>query len=87
MKHRLWLSIVVIAAALLAPWWVSIPLAFIVSLVIYRYYELLAVGIIIDSLYNTNRMYFEWPPTATIICIVLFLISIHLKQLLIFTRQ
>ncbi len=86
MQYRILISTLVILSAFVTPWWIAVPLACLVSLVIYRYYELIVVGIIIDALYHPTPNFFSWPLSTTAICLCAFIASIYIKRMLFISK-
>jgi len=72
-----------VLAAIAAPWWLVAVLASIAAFYFRRWAELVAIGIILDSLYNGPAGWFGgFPYTMTLVAIVTLLVIEYLKTFL-----
>lgn len=89
MLSRVLFGIILVISAFVFQWWISVGLSIIGLLYFKRLYEVIAVGIILDSLYGKNFDIpfiesFDFP--ITIILMILLFVSIKMKNNLLITR-
>jgi hypothetical protein len=85
---RIIIDIIIFIAALTLPWWTSILLALFFLFYFSSFYEILAVGFILDCLYAQPQSWlFHFNFALTLLCIIVFLISIPLKRSLSFYKS
>lgn len=78
MTERLIVNILLLFSILYLPWWLSLAVAVGASFWFFRYYELIAVGLLIDLLYGQGATYF-FPFIVTTGTIVLYITIAFLK--------
>jgi hypothetical protein len=85
---RIFIDIILIFLAFLAPWWLAFTIGIILLFVFRTYGELIIIGLIIDTFYNApvDRFY-HIQFLLTLSAIFLVIISIHLKARLRFFNQ
>ncbi len=54
MVKRIIFNFVLLAAIFYTPWWIATPLAFCGAFLFNPYYEVIALGVVIDLLYGTS---------------------------------
>jgi len=84
MVLRIFFGIALILSAFVLPWWISFSLSIIGLLYFKKLYEIIAVGIILDSLYGTVFNIFGFTFFFTLVLLVAFyVINSFKKNLLI----
>ncbi|HRY31128.1 MAG TPA: hypothetical protein P5328_01950 [Candidatus Paceibacterota bacterium] len=88
MKTNIWwrvsYSLFIILCAFVAPWWISVVFSILGLLYFEKLYEVMVVGIVLDSLYGFNVEIFSFGFIFTLFLIIVFyLISNLRKNLLI----
>jgi len=73
-------DIILILIVFLLPWWVSTILALALFFYFEKYYELIVVAFIFDSLYGTASIYPFIPYLLTIISILITLVLLKFKK-------
>jgi len=58
MSKRIILNLILLASVLFAPWWISVFFALILTLYFNNFYEIMAFGFVMDSLYGSGQLYF-----------------------------
>lgn len=89
MLSRILFGIIIVASAFVFQWWIGVLLSVFGLFYFSNLYEVIAVGIIIDSLYGVGPAWlsflnFDFP--FTILMIVLLLLTTKLKQQLLITK-
>ena len=85
MIMRIIFGVIIILAAFLTPWWVSLILALFGLFYFDKLYEVVFVGLIIDSLYGSSSFFFDIPYPLTITMLVVFYLAEKFKkQLMIY---
>lgn len=79
---RIFVDIVILIGIFLFPAWIFIILSLIGVFYFHRYYEILFVGLMVDSLYNSHILFSGFFYTIT--SILIFLISFEIKKRLKF---
>ncbi|MSR73039.1 hypothetical protein EXS61_00300 [Candidatus Parcubacteria bacterium] len=79
---RIFVDIVILIGIFLFPAWIFIILSLIGVFYFHRYYEILLVGLMVDSLYNSHILFSGFFYTIT--SILIFLISFEIKKRLKF---
>jgi hypothetical protein len=85
---RIFIDIILVILAFIAPWWIPFAIGIILLFVFRTYWELIILGLIIDTFYNApvDRFY-NVQFILTILAIISVIISIHLKARLRFFNQ
>ncbi|HEY4490058.1 MAG TPA: hypothetical protein VJC12_02275 [Candidatus Paceibacterota bacterium] len=71
---RIFIDILLFVSVFIAPWWFTVILGFILVFLFENFYEVLIIGLIIDSLYGAHSL------TWTIAFSLLFLFSLFVKK-------
>ncbi len=80
---RVLVDIFLILSLFLFPWWITLAAGLIMLFIFDDFYEILFLGLGIDSLYNaTIPIYYSFQFVSTIIAIVLFVGVTMLKNML-----
>lgn len=67
------------------PWWVGFGVAIIALLYFHNYYEIVGLGIVIDSLYNAPvERFYHFQFVITTVAIVLMIVVAYIKPRLRF---
>jgi hypothetical protein len=80
MIPRILYGLFIILCAFLAPWWVSTVFSILGLFYFEKLFEVIVVGIIIDSLYGANLEIFHFNFIFTLIFIILFYGISHLRK-------
>ncbi len=86
MRSRILFDIVLIVAAFIAPPWLSLALAAAGLFYFTNFYEIFAVGFIIDGMYGIPLLFFPAPMFYSVSAACLFIFSFVLKKHLSFYR-
>jgi len=73
MVKRIMTDIGLVLAAFLLPWWVVFITIFILAFILENYYEALIAGIIIDTLYGSRFVLWNFPLMITSIFFIIIL--------------
>ncbi len=85
LKKRVICDVILFCLVFLLPWWVSLILGLIFALSFENYYELLFLGIFIDSLYTTPlAFYHHFQFVISLFCAIVLLILVPLRKQLRF---
>lgn len=85
--RRIAVDVFLLIAAFLLPWWATIALAAAAALVFARFYEIIFIGIIIDSLYSTPvAEFYRFQFAVTLLAIIVLVATEFLKSRLKFYR-
>lgn len=85
MRARILIDILIFCLIFILPWWLTVLLAAAFVFMYDRYAEILVVGFIIDSIYNVPLGgYFHFEFVASLICLIVFVISFLVKRRLRF---
>jgi hypothetical protein len=78
---------IIIVSAFLFPWWVAMIFALIAVFYFTSYYEIVVLGIIIDSLYNASVPHFlGFHYMLTLVSIIVLFISMYIRERLRFYK-
>ncbi len=80
MIPRILYGLFIILCAFLAPWWISVVFSFLGLFYFKNLYEVIAVGIIIDSLYGSNLEILNFSFVFTLFFIVSFYVVLRLRK-------
>jgi hypothetical protein len=78
---RILVDCLIFICAIIAPWWLTLILALCAALYFKNYFELVAAGLVIDSIYGVPRasfFYFQYIFTAG--TFIIFLIFVFVKS-------
>lgn len=84
---RIVVNIGLLVSAFFMPWWFTMALALCAALYFSSYYEIVVLGIILDSLYNASiPRFYHIQFVLTYGAIIVIVISIILRERLRFNR-
>lgn len=87
-KQRLVADLIVFFSLLYMPWWATLILAILCLFMFEHYFEILIVGVALDSLYNTAwHGYTNVQFILSAICLIVYVISFPLKRRLTLYRN
>ncbi|MCR4334200.1 MAG: hypothetical protein NUV47_00485 [Patescibacteria group bacterium] len=80
-KNIRWIVVVfILLSVFLFPWWFYVSLSLIALFYFDNFYEIILIGLAIDSLYTVELR-------NTFIALLLFVVSIYLKKSLVFFKK
>ncbi len=86
--RRLIFDIILVSTIFFLPWWVSVMLGVIAAFIFHDFYELVVVGVIIDSLYNASiPRFYHFQFVVSVSLVVIFILIQYIKPKLRFYTQ
>lgn len=87
LRNRIIFNIILGLSILFMPWWLSVGLGILMIAFIRNPYEILVWGLFMDSLYGFSGTDFFFIGTFTWAAVIALLISIFLKERLLFYNE
>jgi len=83
MAGRILVDVILVVGAFLLPWWVTAILGLAALFYFKNFYEAIAIGLVLDSIYGTSAIFNSFPYLLTMSALVLVLLVTNIRSRMI----